>query len=106
MALSMSLTGIPYKQSDDYWFIDHLHWRMYTLSRDPRFRKVGLVCGYEDFVAALSVDEALALCFIERLRAGETESTREAEVHRLLLSHRRSTWFVLAHIYEWESGLD
>ena len=104
MALSMSLTGIPCRKSNESWFLDHIHWRPHDLARDPRFRRVELVGGYADFVAVLTMDEALALCFIARVRPGGGPSEPNEEVHRVLLSHKGSTQFVLARIYEWEGA--
>lgn len=104
MALSMSLTGIGKRSSsDDRWFIDNVNWRPHNLIHDSRFRRVDLVCGYLDYVAVLTMEEALALCFIARLRGWKDRSAKDDEVHDLLLSHQLTTQFVLARIYEWES---
>ncbi|MDZ7790296.1 MAG: hypothetical protein U5L08_07365 [Xanthomonadales bacterium] len=77
---------------------------------DTRFRKIALTAGYIDCFAVLSVDEALNIASahyktlpqsfgVDAHSKHPEENLRE--VHRAL----EDADFVIAHLFEWDSGL-
>jgi hypothetical protein len=98
MAFSIEILGIRWERGQyalERVTGDGGGWRgARELIRDPRFRDLSSQAGYLDYVAALSVNEALALA---RVVAPDGCSALEASL--------TGAAFVLVHIFEWESGL-
>jgi hypothetical protein len=83
----------------------------HSLAQDPRFRAIPLNDGYADYFAVLSAAEALEIArpYYESLavswRSVGKESSARAELQQIEAALAKAT-FVIAHLFEWESGLD
>lgn len=101
MAFSIEILGIRWERGQ--YALERVTgdvggWRgVRELMRDPRFRNLSSQAGYLDYVAVLSVNEALALARAAASSAPAGISALEASL--------AGAAFVLVHIFEWESGL-
>lgn len=104
MALSVQLIAIKWHLGDFSVTqrID-LSWNPYKLREDNRFRDVDVTSHYLDSMAILSLDEVLE---IERqMYIVDNDSAKAEECVNILREKLRDASFVIAQIYEWESGL-
>jgi hypothetical protein len=83
-----------------------------TVFDDPRFREISNDApGYRDFYAVLSPAEALEIArpyyekLVEALRPSGKQSLDEKEFQEIETAVRKVD-IVVAHVFEWESGLD
>ena len=80
-------------------------------ARDPWFREIPLNDGYADYFAVLTPEEALKIArpWYESLAASwksvGKESAARAELEQIEARLANAAG-VIAHIFEWESGLD
>src|SRR5687767_14773628 len=107
MALSLRLIAITGPELAVLWTVDSVGWRPYGLRHDPRFRLLPSSTGYADYAAVLSVEEVITIMdtHVKAVRAEGLPGARDQRLEEKLNQHRDKTIFVIAHIYEWESGL-
>jgi hypothetical protein len=106
MALSIDLTGVPRKVGEPTWGIDNVVWPPHVLERDSRFRQISLDQGYVDFLAVLTVDEALEINSQYLDWKLEHWERKNRELQLMLETRRVDTDFVVVHVYEWETGMN
>jgi hypothetical protein len=110
MAFALALVGIEWRGG--HYFVREFSREIEgaeILRDDPRFRRIAVCDGYADAFAVLSPSEALAIArqHYQHLASiwGSEGKQAEDALHEVEVG-LKDVAIVLAHIFEWESGLD
>jgi hypothetical protein len=104
MAFSVQVIGIPRSDRELRWVVEEVAWPARELQADPRFRAVDLDGTlYLDYIAVLSVREALAINRRYREHPSEHLRRTNEDLEARLAAHDGG--LVVVKVFEWESGL-
>lgn len=105
MTLDLLLTGVSWGSDGKGNVYDHKaedvaanFGNLNALIHDPRFRSVPIAAAaYHDYFAVLAPDEVVVLAAVGNMTKGQvTKLKKQVSKYK----------FLVAHIYEWETGYD
>lgn len=97
------ITGIPQSPTEPIWICEFVAWRVHKLLPDPRFRSVTVANVYLDYLAVLTVEEALEINARNLDVMMEHWRQKNEDLNRLLLAHRYTHPMVFVRIVDEDS---